>query len=127
MPSLLLGVVMALQDYGKMSKEDLVKVLAEQNKKIDAMSSGLIVKRTDKGGVYIKDTSFVEWSQNKIDKLEKAELEKKEKNSNYVIKEIKKDQGYYTSCINIGGNTAKALFGNQERLDQVITLVKGLL
>lgn len=65
-----------------------------------AQDSGLLVKRTEKGGVYIKHTSFVEYST--------------AKSKNYV------------AGINLGAKTAKALFGNPELLAQVVKSVNSL-
>lgn len=86
-----------MKDLSKMTKEELVQFALEQQKKVDAMANGLQVKKTAKGGIWIKHSDFVEHSE--------------AKNKDYV------------ASINMGPNTAKILFGNDALLDQVKTQV----
>ena len=62
--------------------------------------SGLIVKLNSKGGVFIRSNEFKEFSVSK----------NKE----------------YTAGINMGANTAKALFGNPTLLADIAKQVQGL-
>jgi hypothetical protein len=74
----------------KMSKEQLLAMLEN---KLKADASGLIVKLTDKGGVYIRHDSFKEFSTAKGKE--------------------------YTAGINLGFVTAKSLFNNPELINQI--------
>jgi hypothetical protein len=78
------------QDLNKLSKQELLSILEATMK---AQSSGLMVKKNAAGGVYIRHSSFEEYStaKNKV----------------------------YVSGINIGLNTAKKLFNNPELIEQI--------
>ena len=119
----------------EMSKAELVahytSKMAGLEQKVSAMAGGLIVKLTDKGGIYIRDNSFIEWSQARLDRLVQAENDKFDKavseGKNYTKKVFTHNDGNYTACINVAPNSARELFLNPERLDSVIAQVKELL
>ena len=81
---------MELSNLKNMTKEQLLKLM-EANLK--AQASGLTVKLTEKGGVYIRHDSFREFSQAKGKE--------------------------YTAGINLGFVTAKSLFNNPALLEQI--------
>lgn len=80
-----------------MTKQELLAYIELQQAN---NAAGLIVKVTEKGGVYIRHDSFLEYSAAK-----------------------EKD---YVAGINLGYKTAKALFGNPALLKQVIDSVSKL-
>jgi hypothetical protein len=84
-------------DISKMSKAQLAEIVAQMQA---SQESGLIVKKNSKGGIFIRSNDFREFSVNKGKE--------------------------YTAGINLGMNTAKALFGNKELLDQVSKLVMAI-
>ena len=84
-------------DLTKLTKQELCALIEQQHKN---NAAGLIVKVTDKGGLYIRSDSFVEYSTAK-----------------------EKD---YVAGINMGLNTAIALFTNDALLTQVVASVKAL-
>jgi len=73
-----------------MTKQQLLDFIASNNK---PKGGSLLVKENVSGGIYIKDPSFVEYST------------KKSKN--------------YIAGINIGRETAKALFNNTALLEEI--------
>lgn len=79
-----------LEQLKNMSKQELLALIESQAK---AQASGLIVKLTEKGGVYIRHDSFKEFSTAKGKE--------------------------YTAGINLGFVTAKALFNSPELLKQI--------
>lgn len=81
---------MDLSQLAKLPKEQLLKIMEQQ---IKAQASGLTVKLTDKGGVYIRHDSFKEFSSAKGKE--------------------------YTAGINLGFVTAKSLFNNQALIEQI--------
>jgi len=85
-------------DLSKLSKQDLMELLQRQ---AENNASGLMVKLTAGGGVYIKHDSFREFS-------------------------VAKNKEY-TAGINIGYATAKALFGNPALLKQVSDSINALI
>jgi hypothetical protein len=114
-----------------MSKAELIAHMAGLEQKVSAMAGGLIVKLTDKGGIYIRDNSFIEFSQTRLDRLVQAENDKYDKavakGGSYTKKVLTHNDGKYTACINVAPNSARELFLNPERLDSVIAQVKELL
>ena len=84
----------------KAQLEQQLKELQAQLAASQQSGGGLTVKRNQSGGVYIRHTSFREWSVNK--------------NKEYV------------AGMNIGYNTAKQLFNNSELLEQIKSMVNSL-
>ncbi len=72
------------------SAQELIAIIEAQAKRD---SSGLIVKITEKGGVFIKHESFKEYSTAK--------------------------EKEYIAGINLGFTTAKALFNNPDMINQI--------
>lgn len=77
-------------DLSKLSKNELLALIEQQHKN---NAAGLIVKVTEKGGLFIRHDSFTEYSKAK-----------------------EKD---YVAGINLGFNTAKALFNNPVLLEEI--------
>lgn len=85
----------------KAQLEQKLKVLeAQLATQQNAINGGLIVKKNNKGGLFIRHTSFKEWST--------------------------KHDKEYVAGINMNFNTAKALFNNPELLEQIKDLLNGI-
>ena len=87
-------------DTNNMTKDQLKALVAQLAQANQAQASGLMVKPNKSGGVYIRHNSFVEYSE--------------AKGKNYV------------AGINMGNETAKALFNNPELLDQIKSMINSL-
>ena len=90
-----------MKDLSKMTKEELIQFAMKQQQQVEAIANGLQVKKTVKGGIWIKHSDWVERSETK--------------NKDYI------------ASINMGPNTAKALFSNEALLEQVKTQVLAAL
>ena len=84
-------------DLSKLTKQELCALIEQQHKN---NAAGLIVKVTEKGGVFIRHETFLEHSTAKG-----------------------KD---YVAGINMGFSTAHALFTNEALLSQVVASIKAL-
>lgn len=84
-------------DLGKLSKQELLAYIERQQQN-DA--AGLMVKLTEKGGIYIRHDSFKEFSSAKGKE--------------------------YTAGINLGFVTAKALFNNPALLEAIRDSINAL-
>lgn len=82
-------------DLSKLTKQELLAMVEQQAKN---SASGLIVKVTEKGGIYISHESFVEYSTAK--------------------------GKTYKAGINIGMNTAQALFLDPTLLSNVVESIR---
>ena len=84
-------------DLSKLTKQELCALIEQQHKNT---ASGLSVKVTEKGGIYIRHSSFIERSEAK--------------------------QKDYVAGINMGFSTAHALFTNEALLKEVVASIKAL-
>jgi hypothetical protein len=85
-------------NLSKMSKEELVKLLQQQQA---SQASGLMVKFNSGGGIFIRSSKFQEWST--------------AKNKSYV------------AGINIPPNTAQVLFNDPQLLELIREEVNALV
>jgi hypothetical protein len=52
-------------NLSKMTKEQLAELVKAMQATQQVHASGILVKKTEKGGAYIRHPQFVEWSENK--------------------------------------------------------------
>ena len=88
---------MSQDALSKLTKNELMALIEQQHKN---NAAGLMVKVTDKGGIFIKHDSFKEYSTAK--------------------------EKEYVAGINIGFATAQALFNNPSLLSEVVASIKAL-